>query len=206
MDDRRQGDADSVARVTRRIAAEPRHAKVMGKMLVFCQEPRTIEELDAEVASYPEMRSSAFTPRTVLSWLVDAGAIEELEPEENAVDEAAGEDATASDDASRSPVLFVTTEAGLSVARSHRPFDAIEELVMGDEPRYGDAYLLVLDACSSPQTKGQLEGLLKGNPALENPTRYASFFIDRLERAGAVVWDGGWRLTDEGRAFLESNR
>lgn len=212
----------TVARIERRIAAEPRHATVMRKVLVLCEEPRALEELDAEIGAYPEMRSSAFAPRTVLSWLVDVGAIEELVPgckpagEETSSGEEPGEEVQgfegdaedalfSSNDSNRGPICFATTEAGLIVANSHRPSGAIEELVMEGEPRYGDAYLLVLNACSKPQSKKQLEELLNGNPAMENPKLYASFFIDKLERAGAVVWDGGWCLTKEGRSFVESN-
>ena len=30
-----------------------------------------------------------------------------------------------------------------------------------------------------------------------------SVFVDKLERAGALVWNEGWRLTEEGEAFLQ---
>ena len=34
-------------------------------------------------------------------------------------------------------------------------------------------------------------------------TMQPSVFVDKLERAGALVWKEGWTLTEEGREFLE---
>ena len=56
-----------------------------------------------------------------------------------------------------------------------------------------------------PKSRGEIEALLRGDPLLENPKIYASFFIDALELAGGIAWDEKWRTTPAGKEFVDSN-
>ena len=55
-----------------------------------------------------------------------------------------------------------------------------------------------------------MKQLLDGHPALEPSTRsggqrlHAAYFIDRLDEAGGLVWDGAWVTTEAGERFLAS--
>ena len=77
-------------------------------------------------------------------------------------------------------------------------------------PERAETYIELLefvdvDARSYPE----IEALLSGRPVLEiiidgnRETMQPSVFVDKLERAGALVWKDGWTLTEEGREFLE---
>ena len=46
--------------------------------------------------------------------------------------------------------------------------------------------------------------MVDDDPAVQKPRRYAMYFIDKLERAGALDWQGAWVTTDAGRAYLSS--
>ena len=68
--------------------------------------------------------------------------------------------------------------------------------------RYEPVFAELLQFCAAPQSKRAIEARLAGNPLAENPRVFPGFFIDRLERAGALVWDAGWKTTDVGAAWL----
>ena len=40
------------------------------------------------------------------------------------------------------------------------------------------------------------------NPALEYPKKSAQFFMDYLDRNGAIAWEGAWKITEVGRRLL----
>ena len=50
-----------------------------------------------------------------------------------------------------------------------------------------------------------LVDVVDDEPALQNPKRYAMYFIDKLEHAGAVEWTGQWSATEHGRAYLHAD-
>ena len=77
-------------------------------------------------------------------------------------------------------------------------------------PERTDTYIELLEFVeAAPRPYGQIEELLLGRPALQTvidgrvETMQPSVFVDKLERAGALVWKEGWTLTEEGREFLE---
>lgn len=49
-----------------------------------------------------------------------------------------------------------------------------------------------------------LGDVIDDEPVLQSPKRYAMYFIDKLEHAGAVEWRGSWTITDAGREYLAS--
>ena len=49
---------------------------------------------------------------------------------------------------------------------------------------------------------GQLDEFVLADPVTKSPKRYAMYFVDKLERAGAVDWEGSWVITEAGRDYL----
>ncbi len=101
------------------------------------------------------------------------------------------------------------TEEGRRLAAACAPENALRAL-FDERPRYTDAYLAVLWACSDKDgcTRSDLEAqlgdlsALQPDPQTGRRTVYPQHFIDALESAGAIVWDGAWRTTEAGRAAL----
>jgi hypothetical protein len=78
------------------------------------------------------------------------------------------------------------------------------------EPLRRDTYVeLLAFIAAEPRPYAQVESLLKGSPVLETvingriETVQPSVFLDKLERAGVLVWNKKWEITEEGREYLE---
>lgn len=201
MEQEELADKEAVARIEARIAQEPRHRRALYRLLDFCTQVRSLDEIEQETASYPEMAVDIYAPRTLLMWLLDCGAVGEVgsddpQPEQG---DSANEEAEEEEGAD---YRFVTTDAGI---RALERLHASQPLAMlaARYPYYEAAFLRVLAACETPQSRQDIDGLFKGDPIMESPRKiYANFFLDKLEGAGGIVFAGGWTTTPEGKAFL----
>lgn len=201
--------ASDAERIAKRIDSEPRHAAALLRLLDFCREPRRLDEIDARVGGYPEMRASAFPPRTILAWLVDVGGIEELpaDPTAEGTTDGITDDAPTCGDESPADhahhvPCFQTSEAGLDAFATRLQGDALAELVLGDQA-LSPAYLALLDACAEqPRSRSFVERLLGEKAPLRDLGIYPSVLVDRLERAGGLTWDEGWRTTPAANHLL----
>lgn len=174
---------ESVALCIReRIAAEPAYKVVLYKMLSSCKEPRTFLELEAEVLAFPEMNVPLQTVQVLLSWLLGCEGVKEIVKSE-------------------APSLWVTTDAGLMALEKELQEDKLEALFIS-EATYKTIYLRVLKFCKDAKSRMEIEAHLEGEPLLENPKIYASYFIDTLETAGGLVWNGSWKTTQKAYAKL----
>lgn len=191
---------DRVASVELRLAREPRHRLALYRLLAFCQEPRSLEEVDAEVRGYPELAASRYSSRTLLSWLLEPGAVMSLGGEEpGGADEEPDRDA---DGEGKGEPLFLASPVGERVLDDYRASRPLERL-MDRYPQYEEAFRQVLRACRQPLASKEVNRLFDGDPVLEESGKiYPSFFVDKLEGAGGLVYKGGWQTTDEGAALL----
>ncbi|MDR3437924.1 hypothetical protein [Telmatospirillum sp.] len=173
---------EETSRLLGRISEEPAYRSVLYKILTFCRTTRSSVEIEATVISFPEMKSALHPPRLLLSWLVAAGGIESIAPND-------------------AEPGWRTTAAGRSVLEIENPSIRLCRL-LDAEPAYRDVYRLVLQSCLAPKTRPEIESVLDGNPLLETPKLYPSFFIERLESAGGLEWDQKWRTTEAGEMFV----
>ena len=174
---------DTEKKILDRITRERPYRPVFYKTLKFCETPRSTSEVEEEVLSFPEMKSAIHSPNILLGWLEEVGGIERvvLEEEER----------------------WQTTEAGKKVAEVEAPGKRLLEL-LSKEPVYSDIYMQVLRFCQTPRTRTEIEELLQGNPVMEKPKVYPTFFIAGLEGAGGLEWvDKHWRTTEAGKGVLE---
>ena len=181
------------------------------RLIAFCEQERTYDEVADEIAAYPEMRGSAFPPSTILGWLVSVEAIwavrdSSLEDEGGEADEpptgaGAGQLDSKQSQAEREAEIFVSTEAGLAALCRYRSIDRFACLD-DQNGRYRPVFVELLQFCKSTQSKQAIEAKLKDNPLTYNPRVFPGFFLDRLERSGALRWDGGWKTTEAGADWL----
>lgn len=108
-----------------------------------------------------------------------------------------------SDEEAEPVVLWTTSEAGERIVEEMSPDNRIAELCRA-KPRYAEAFGRVIAFCNEkPRTRVELEKYFEGDAILENPQIMPSFFADKLEHAGALVWNGkGWCPTEGGLAYL----
>lgn len=165
------------------IPSEPGYRMVFYKILKFCETPRPISEVEGEVLSFPQMKTAIHSPNILLGWLEEAGGIERVVVEEEE--------------------RWQTTQAGKKVAEMEAPEKRLLEL-MDKEPAYSQFYMQVLKFCQTPRTRAEIEGLLEGNPVMEEPKVYPKFFIQGLEEAGGLEWvDKKWRTTEAAKGVLQ---
>lgn len=133
-----------------------------------------------------------------------AGAVDGADAEAGtAYAEAVGDADVLPDEEAEPVVLWTTSEAGERIVEEMSPDNRIAELCRA-KPRYAEAFGRVIAFCNEkPRTRVELEKYFEGDAILENPQIMPSFFADKLEHAGALVWNGkGWCPTEGGLAYL----
>jgi hypothetical protein len=170
---------NAVKRLEQRIAAEPAYHSVLFKILVFCETPHSLSQLQEAAAAFPEMVNAAHTPSVLLGWLQEAGGMEKV---------ARG----------RQEETWRTTPAGRRFAQEHAPAKKIAALFAA-EPECQGLFKQVLEFCRRPRTLSEIDGLLDPIPRLEELGVRPAFFIERLEDAGGLEWiDKHWCTTQAG--------
>lgn len=146
------------------------------------------------------------TPAAVIDTLVRHGLIAQQsyvngEPyegtlEDMQLDESVPDDAVAE-------VRLVVTEVGRALAAAYDPASTLASL-FGERPRYADVFSAILDAASADEgaSREAIEAIVEAAAptAADGKKVYPQYFLDALECAGGIAWDGAWRTTDAGRA------
>ena len=103
-------------------------------------------------------------------------------------------------------VFWSLTEAGAAKLDSYRPMEMIAALYE-TEPQYGAIFTTCLELCARDggASLREIGDVVDDEPVLQNPKRYAMYFIDKLEHAGAVEWTAQWSATEHGRAYLHAD-
>jgi hypothetical protein len=210
LDEREQ--ARRVARLTEAITRQPMYREVFYKVLAHCaDESRPLTEVEQFVAALPAFKQTASNPYHFIEVLERAGGLERFSFDEEG--EVVTEERTQglTEDEIDDLVVsygFMTTPAGLAVVDQHAPRARIIEL-LNLVPERKDAYIELLEFCSEePRTYAEVDQLFRGRDVLvrmvdgEPQTMQPSVFLDKLEAAAGIEWNGGWVLTEEGRAFL----
>jgi len=175
-------EEEIVLKIQTRIKLEPGFEAILYKMLDTCKEAKTLAEIETEVISFPQMKVVMQTPQVLLSWLLHCGGIQEIPQGEHAS-------------------MWITTPAGLVALEQDKSMDKLEALFV-DEPQYKSIYLCVLEFCKEARSRMDIETLLSGNKQMENPKIYPNYFINTLEKAGSLVWNGHWNTTQSALAKL----
>ena len=175
----------------------------------FCREPHAVAEVDEHVAKLQSHNASVYDGAALCAMLQQAGA---LKIEANADKEGENDDFQIEvvdgveylRPAKPAQKLWQTTEIGLAYLDS---FDSKADLarLLADDTAYMDIYLRVLDMCADNggTTTAALSAAIDKDPLVQSPRFFAQHFTERLEKAGAVEWDGVWKITDLGRSYLK---
>lgn len=193
------------------VNAAPLHREIYVKLLGFCTQRRTLGEAEDEVGGYPEFPQAALSNYRLVRNLVDAGALDWIELDADGEPLAEERKAGLSPDEADDLVAdfaVETNEAGAAAAERMRPERRLEEL-LDREPQRSGALLDVLTFCQEPHSLGQIADFFEQGGFLDNlraatgQPLQPSFFVDMLERAGVIEWQGSWRITAGGRFALE---
>ncbi len=162
-----------------------------------------------------EAWSAAFTqtPSSVVNALVRTGYLTEQitvdgAPYAGTLEDAYRDDAVALD-ANVDAVLTVTA-SGRALVEDYAPAVTLARL-FSKRARYVPVFKSALEACCAAggATRENIEKAIDASIAGhgivgdEGQRIYAQYFIDALETAGGIEWDGVWQATDAGRAAID---
>lgn len=204
---------ERVERCTKTVTRTSRYREILRKTLVYCRTRRPLPEVEERIMGYPEYEYAAQNPYRLIRFLVDAEGLALLEmDEEGEVVTPERKVGLTEDEVDDLVVEFQleTTEVGDEVARRLEPHTRIADLLRQFPIRF-DSYREVMDFCMEPRSIKEINKLFEGRDlralgTMHSDTTIAiqpSVFVDKLEKAGAMYWDGKWKLTPEGRVFLE---
>ena len=164
------------------LARSVRHySGAIHRIISFCESPREAADIIAEASTYPEFSSYVNTPTEVFEWIVEAGGLVNI-PE---------------------TTQFEATGEGREFLKEYSP-ELLFEKFMDKESEHAGLIGEILAACAKPVGMGELEERYKGHPAMTPGKLSVSYFVDELEKAGALVWQDGWVVTEAGRGFVKS--
>lgn len=145
------------------------------------------------------VRNKALVDQVTVDGSVYPGTLEDIQ-----LDESVSEDAEVDQ-------RLILTEDGAALLEDYAPQNTLYAL-FESHPHYADVYRAALWACDGDDgcSRDELEEQIKTMPQLlpdaaTGQTRvYPQYFIDALETAGGIEWDGAWRTTQAGRAAMEA--
>ncbi len=205
---------ERLKKLEREAVRHPLHREINYKILRYCQARHALAEVEDEIASYPEFRHATLNQHSLIQVLVRAGGLEEfdLDAEGEIVTPEQFEGLTEDQiDDLVATQAYQTTELGDALLEESSAQSRAEKL-FEREPERKETYIELLGFIDDePRTYDAVKNLLDGREVMWriNPNDgcrqkiQASVFVDRLERAGLIVWDNGWVLTSEGRDVLD---
>ncbi len=185
-----QNTEAAVATIAQLFHAEPGCEAALYQLLVICQTEQPLTEVVRKVGALPVMKTALQTAQALVARMVQAGGIELVEKQEAVI----GANA-------ERLLTYRTTKAGNQVIVRQSPSRRLLTLLL-DDAKYRSIYELVLRTCEVPKTKDEIEAVLNGNPLLEHPRLYASYFLETLEKAAGLEWNTKWQTTEAGKALL----
>lgn len=201
-----------VSKVIMCVGAQNSLREVLYKTLAFCQDAHEFTEVEDFIVVQDEFVYSHImqTPFTLIEMLLRAGGLfqEAIDAQGNVLSD---EQLAALPDDEADELIATyriqATEAGRQAVRLLSPEHRIEaQLEL--RPHRRDTYFAVLDFCQQPRTFPEIEAFFKSTPDLvqdvvaHHHKLSPDFYVDKLDKAGALVWRGAWVVTDAGKRML----
>ncbi len=202
-----------VAAVERVVTRQPLNREIAYAILRYCLERRVQPDVEAYVEGLPEYQFATLDPYHQIDRLVVCGGLERFDLDADGEIVTAAQLEGLSEDEADDLVqgyAYQTTDAGEQAVNEGTPQARMEGLFQA-EPERRDTYVELLSFFDEePRSYQDVCELLDGRDVmfhmLEDGSEeriQPSVFVDRLERAGMIVWNDGWALTDEGRQCVE---
>ncbi|WP_304902732.1 hypothetical protein [Adlercreutzia caecimuris] len=182
-------------------------------VIQYCAQERIMSDIELFVASREYSKVFVKTPTALVTILVNNGYLSELTYVDGEAYSGSIDDLLADEGISEDAIIehrYKSTPSGQEIAETFLPAKLISKLF--DEcPEHTNAFMAVLRMCVDGDllTKEDIALALEGKDLVPHdartglPKMLPSYFTDKLERAGVLEWKHGWRITSEGRAFLE---
>ena len=196
--------------------------RFLDAILAFCREGRSEEEVAEEVARLKKREFCIYGGDVLCAHLVQAGALERIEPAGEGVrvvevdgvqyleptsarpgGSGADIDGQGAEGGAGTsgPARLKTTAAGLSALVREHDLGRFR-VVLSEDAGYENIYRMLLDCCANEggATATQLGDAVDGQPEVQEPRLYASYFYDKLAECDLIEWVGkAWVITELGQ-------
>ena len=206
-------EAPAPERIEKLIAGMPGQLFRLLSAVDACREPQALDDAATAVEQAHPQGVSVFDAAQIVLLMHRAGGLEKIEPDV-AEDERAGEGVCARETATADcievepevPATYVATEAGLAALDKYTGVHVIEDLV-NDKPQYQPIYRRILTMCDVPGgvPVAQLNKAVDSDELLQEPRLFCTYFLNKLEGAGALEWWENWKITEAGKTALASD-
>jgi hypothetical protein len=188
----------------------PTLQRMLYGILGECESPIDDAQLEECINKLKEHHHCVYEPSTLCNLLERAGAISQTDAEGVLLKEIEREplkvviDGTEFWQVAPAPTVFWNmTEAGRTKYAAYQPLQDIAAC-FENEPQYAEVLTTTMQLCAAEggATARSIDDIIGDDPAVQQPKRYAMYFIDKLERAGAIEWGDSWTITDDGKEYL----
>lgn len=181
-------------------------------VVLFCENERTMAEIEAFVDSNDYSKMFVETPTALVTVLMNNGYLIGRTYIDGELYSGTNEELSADESIPEDVLVehrYESTPSGRKSVEEYLPSSLISKL-FDEYPEHANAFERVLRLCADGQntTKESIstvlgsEGLVPHDARTGLPRVLPSYFTDKLERAGALEWKNGWQITEEGREFL----
>lgn len=207
---------DRVNAVVMCVGSQNALREALYKTLEFCQQPRDFTVVEDFIAQTDEFVYSHImqTPFAMIQMLVDAGGLSQtpLDAQGNPVtpEQLANLTEDEADDLIET-YRIQATDAGVETVHLLAPERRIEAQ-LSLRPHRRDTYFAVLDFCTQPRKFPEIQEFFKTTPGLsrdivaDHHKLSPDFYVDKLDKAGALVWQGAWVATEAGKRILQAHK
>lgn len=191
----------------------PTNRPILYRILKICRPQRMrLHQLEEQIQQQPEFSIVVHPPYFLIQWLVDVGALDTFDLDEDGNDvspeQLEGLTVDEADDLI-ADTAFQTSAVGLDVIEEFSPQSRLIE-VMNIVPERYDTYLEILEFLTERRPLSEIYELLRDRDVLmsgrdpgDNPIQ-PSVFVDKLADSGGIIFDKGWQITPEGKELLEA--
>lgn len=204
---------EKVADLMRFVQFEPLIREIDYKVLVYCFERRGLSDIEEHIAGMPEFKSATRDQYSLVTELVrhHGLAFFELDAAGNQVTEEDKKGLTENEvDDLVEGFAYRTTDVGREAAARLDPRRRLAELLEA-VPRRRDAYAALLAFVRDKRSFAQIDSFMRTCDVAELSRAAGdggvqpSVYVDKLERAGAIFYDGGWQATEAALEFLDAD-
>lgn len=191
--------ADKLAELLNEMGAQ---REQMVKIIEYCSEERTAEEIDAALAPLREYRRSIYSPITMRSLLLKAGVLEYHDNDEQPEEQIDEEGNLVLPQTARA--TWIATAEALAYCELLDSFADLTCALDGISNR--ETYMAVLDFCAAaPRSVNDVSALLAEAYPKDATPLDAGGVVGKLEKIGALEWRGAWTVTPLGNDYLSLN-
>ncbi len=176
---------------------------VLLEVIRYCEKPRMVSEVESLIDDFQASNASVYSASSLCVRLLDAGALTlfEADPLPPRIVEVDGVEYLEPVRASEG--IWQSTPDGLAAVAAAEKGGRLRGL-FDQTPAAQEIYLRILACCNeAPRSMAELSDLLRDEPSLERLGKQVSWFVEHLEAADALVWQGSWKTTMSGSAALE---